>query len=107
MTRARAVKVSHKVLAQTLVMLQAGSVTANQLSMLTGVHRVTAQEWLRALRKAGAVYVGDWLPDTKGRDATPVYRLGPGTDRPRHRFTRAEISERYRQRQREKTRAPV
>lgn len=91
-------KVNHVVLAKTFGLLQAGPVTAQLLAVTTGVHLVTAQDWLRALREEKAVHIGSWLPDSKGRDAIPVYELGDDKDEPRRRMTRAEISRRYRQR---------
>jgi len=95
-------KVSHSVLAQTLQLLQQGDVTARQLCSQTGVHIVTAQAWLRALRDARTVHVCGWLPDVLGRDATPVYRIGAGTPEPRKKLTRAEISKRFRERNKDK-----
>lgn len=95
----KAIKVNHLVLAQTFRMLQAGPVTAQALANETGVHVVTAQDWLRALKAEKTVHIGSWLPDSLGRDAVPVYELGDDKDEPRRRLTRAEISQRYRERQ--------
>lgn len=92
-------KVNHVVLAKTFALLREGALTAQKLSRVTGVHLVTAQDWLRALKEEKTVHIGSWLPDSKGRDATPVYELGDDKDEPRRRMTRAEISRRYRQRQ--------
>jgi hypothetical protein len=102
MIKPHRVKVSHAVLTQTMQLLLQGVVTAQQLSSHTGVHLVTAQEWLRALKAGGVIYVMDWLPDSLGRDATPVYGMGNFPNRPRAKMTRAEISKRYRERQKEK-----
>jgi len=95
-------KVNHTVMAQTMMMLRAGPVTAQSVATKTGVHIVTAQDWLRALKKQGAVYIGSWLPDSLGRDAIPVYELGNEPDEPRRKLSRAEIARRYRQRQQQK-----
>jgi hypothetical protein len=102
MIKPHKVKVSHAVLAQTMQLLMQGTVTAQQLCSHTGVHLITAQEWLRALRIAKTVHVVGWLPDSLGRDATPVYGMGEGTDKPRAKMSRAEISKRYRERHKEK-----
>ncbi len=96
---AKYTKVSHAVLAKTFALLRDGALTAQRLSNATGVHVVTAQDWLRALKEEKTVHIGSWLPDSKGRDAIPVYELGDDKDEPRRRMTRAEISRRYRQRQ--------
>ena len=95
----KAIKVNHLALARTFRMLQAGPVTAQALANETGVHVVTAQDWLRALKAEKTVHIGSWLPDNLGRDAVPVYELGDDKDEPRRRLTRAEISQRYRERQ--------
>jgi predicted ArsR family transcriptional regulator len=102
MIKAHRVKISHAVLAQTLQLLMHGTVTAQQLSSHTGVHLVTAQEWLRALKEAQTVRVVGWLPDSIGRDATPVYGMGAGADTPRAKQSRAAISKRYRERIKER-----
>jgi hypothetical protein len=102
MIKPHRVKVSHAVLTQTMQLLMQGRVTAQQLSSHTGVHLVTAQEWLRALKAGAVIHVIDWLPDSLGRDATPVYGMGDFPHRPRAKRSRAEISKRYRERQKEK-----
>jgi hypothetical protein len=96
------VKVSHEVLAKTMQLLLQDDVTAQQLSSHTGVHLITAQEWLRALRVQGVIHVAGWLQDSLGRDAIPVYGMGNMPNQPRAKMTRAEISRRYRERQKEK-----
>jgi hypothetical protein len=94
-------KISHRVLARTLALFQQGTVTAKQLHLEVGVHLVTAQAWLRTLMDEGTIHVCDWLPDSLGRDAVPVYKLGAGEKAPRRRKTRAQIMREYRQRQKE------
>lgn len=99
-TRSR-IKVSHEVLAKTMQLLLHESVTAQQLSSHTGVHLETAKTWLRALRVEGVIHVAGWLQDSAGRDAIPVYGLGNLPNQPRAKMSRAEISRRYRERQKE------
>jgi hypothetical protein len=57
-----------------------------------------SERLLTALRDARTVHVCGWLPDVLGRDATPVYRIGAGAPEPRKKLTRAEISKRFRER---------
>jgi DNA-binding transcriptional ArsR family regulator len=95
----RMTKVGHAALAKTLKLLLEGPVTAQKISEVTGVHLLTAQEWMRALRKEGVVHVGDWIADRLERDITPVYVLGPGPDKERRRLTTAQRQARYRERQ--------
>lgn len=92
-------KISHAKLASTMALFwEQPHVTAAQLREKINVHAVTAAEWLRALRLAGTIHICRWLPDSLGRDATPVYKLGPGEDAPRRSKTRAQIMREYRQR---------
>jgi hypothetical protein len=93
------VKVSHMALAKTLKLLLEGPVTAHEVSEVTGIHIVTAQEWMRALRKEKVVHIGGWIADRLDRDITPVYALGPGRDRARRRLTAVQRQARYRERQ--------
>lgn len=89
-------KVSHIALAKTLRMLLEGPVTAHEVAEETGIHIVTAQEWMRSLRKEQAVHISGWLPDGLGRDATAVYSAGKGKDKPRHKLTQAQRQARHR-----------
>ena len=92
-------KVSHVVLAKTMKILLEGPATSHEIAELTGIHPVTASEWMRSLRKEEAVHICGWLPDSMGRDATAVYKLGPGRDKPRTKMTPAQRQARYRQKQ--------
>lgn len=92
-------------LAHTLRHFQEVSeVTAAQLSVAVGVHLITAQSWLRELRANRVIHVAGWLPDSLGRDSTPVYRLGDGVDVARRKTSRSEINRRYLERKREAAR---
>jgi predicted ArsR family transcriptional regulator len=94
-------KINHIKMARTIALLNSGPITAAKLAVEAEVHLVTAQSWLRELRKQGVVRVHQWLQDSLGRDCTPVYALGKGSDCPRRRATRAEIMKRYREKKRE------
>lgn len=87
-------------MARTIALLNQGPITAAKLAVEAEVHLVTAQTWLRELRKQGVVHIDQWLQDSLGRDCIPVYRLGEGEDRSRRRTPRAEIMRRYRERKR-------
>lgn len=93
-------KINHIKLAKTFALLHNGPVTATQLAVEAEVHLVTAQSWLRELRKQEAVHISKWLPDSLGRDCIPVYALGKGEDLPRRKTARAEIMRRYREKKR-------
>jgi predicted ArsR family transcriptional regulator len=94
-------KVSYVVLAQTIKLMLDGPITAHELSEHTGIHVVTAQEWMRSLHKEGVVHINGWLPDALGRDVTAVYKMGNGKDKPRHKFTAAERQARHRAKKRQ------
>lgn len=70
--------------------------TAHELAAETGIHIVTAQSLMRCLKKHKVVHISSWEKDTKGRDATPVYTLGLGRDKPREKLSVAERQRRYR-----------
>jgi len=91
-------RVGHLVLAKTLALLQARDVTARVLVERVGIHLVTAQEWLRALKKERTIHICGWMQDSLGRDTTAVFRLGQGLDAPRRKLTPAQRQARYRER---------
>jgi predicted ArsR family transcriptional regulator len=96
-------KISYVALAKTMKLLMEGPVTAHEVSEVTGIHTVTAQEWMRSLHKEGCIHIGGWIPDGLGRDTTAVYQLGKGRDKPRHKFTPAERQARHRARKKQAT----
>lgn len=95
-------RINHIKLAKTLAMLQQGPLTAAKLATDAQIHLITAQRWLRALHKENAIHITGWLPDTMGRDSTPIYAIGPGTNTPRKRLSHAENMRRYRARLKQK-----
>jgi len=96
-------KISYVALAKTMKLLMDGPATAHEVSEVTGIHTVTAQEWMRSLHKEGCIHIGGWIPDGLGRDTTAVYHLGKGRDKPRHKFTPAERQARHRARKKQAT----
>ena len=96
-------KISYVALAKTMKLLIEGPTTAHEVSEVTGIHTVTAQEWMRSLHKEGCIHIGGWIPDGLGRDTTAVYQLGKGRDKPRHKFTPAERQARHRARKKQAT----
>lgn len=94
-------RITHITLAKTLKMLLDGPATVHEIAEVTGVMPRTAAEWMRALRKESCVHISGWVPDSRGRDATAVFSLGKGKDKPRHRFTEAERQARRRARKKQ------
>lgn len=78
--------------------MQEEDYTAKEIAEMTGLHPNTAGEYLRCLHREGAIHVCDWNKDRLGRDATPVFRMGPGKDRKRERRSAAQKAARYRAR---------
>lgn len=70
--------------------------TAHELAAETGVHIVTAQRLMRILKQYKVVHICAWEKDSRGRDVTPVYKLGTGKDKPKAKMTTAERTKRYR-----------
>ena len=96
MSKRQAIKVNQDMYARTLKMLLEDPLTAHEVAEETGMHIITAQCLMRAFKKHKVVHVCAWEPDKMGRDATPVYKLGGGRDRPRRKLTAAERTARYR-----------
>lgn len=90
------IKVNQETYARLFRMLLDDPVTTSELVEETGLHRVTAQSLMRALKKHGVVHVCAWEPDKLGRDRIAVYKLGAGRDRPRRRLSDTEKQARHR-----------
>jgi predicted ArsR family transcriptional regulator len=90
------VKVNQDMYARLLKMLLDDPITAHELAEETGMHIITAQSLMRTMKKHHVVHVCAWEADRLGRDVTPVYKLGGGKDKARHKFTAAERQARYR-----------
>lgn len=93
-------KVSYVVLAQTMKALLNGPVSSHEIAEITGIHQVTASEWMRSLRKEGAVHITGWLPDSMDRDVTAVYSIGTGKDKARRKLTPSQRQARHRAKKR-------
>lgn len=91
-------KVNQDAYARVLKMLLADPVTAHDIVQEVGLHLITAQSMFRTFRKHKVVHICAWEPDSMGRDAIPVYKLGKGKDKPRNKLTPAERQARYRKR---------
>jgi hypothetical protein len=70
--------------------------TVAQLLEVTGLHRQTVGNILRAFHKLDVIHITNWLPDGTGRQQTPIYRWGVGIDVKRRVLTGAERQQRQR-----------
>ena len=98
-------KLNQDMYAKIFKLLMERPVSAHEISEKVGMHIVNAQGLMRCFRDNGVVHIYSWRTDSKGRDATPVYVLGEGVDKPRRSLTRAQIAVRYRIRKQEKEKA--
>lgn len=69
---------------------------------VTGLHLVTLYRLFRVFKKYKLVHVSAWEPDSRGRDAHPVFTFGEGRDKPKYKMTQAQIAQRYREKQKRK-----
>lgn len=91
-------KVNQEMYARIFKLLMERPVSAHEISDKVGMHIINAQGLMRCFKRNGVVHIYSWRTDSRGRDATPVYVLGDGIDKPRRAMPRNEISRRYRER---------
>ena len=82
--------------AKMIKALQENDYDYHELAELTGLHVNTIGEYMRCLHREGAVHVCDWHKDKLGRDTTPVFRMGEGRDKKRHKLSDVQKSARHR-----------
>lgn len=84
------VKVNQATYALALRELLEAPCTAHDIVEATGLHTVTAQSLMRTLKQYKVVHISAWDTDSLGRDAIPVYKLGPGRNAKRRKKSAAE-----------------
>lgn len=79
-------------LSQALVIkhLMRGDSSCREIAEDVGMAYTSVQEYCRALRRQGLLYVVRHDPDMRGRRVMPVYKLGYGVDAPRVPLTGAQ-----------------
>ena len=75
-----------------------GPCSVPELRDVSGLNVSTLHEYMRALRKEGAVHISGWEADATGRDSLRIYKLGPGQDSPRRRKSKAQVARECRKR---------
>lgn len=88
-------KVNARTYADLIKHLLEGVYSCEELAERTGLHYVTVLDYTRELHKAGAIHIGMWEKDIRGRDVIKIYRMGEGKDAKREKFTGAERQRRY------------
>lgn len=76
--------------------LRDGPYSYQEMAEHTGLHYTTVREYVNALRKEREVHIACWDKDSRGRDNTAQWLLGPGVDKKRRAMTHVERSARYR-----------
>jgi len=91
------VKINQEAYFIAFKLLLAGETTITSLQNATGLHRVTLLEFTKCLRKHKIIYICDWEPDSLGRDAFAVFKLGAKKDVPRYKTSGKERTRKYRE----------
>lgn len=63
-----------------LIALLYGGASAAECMEETGLHRLTVNEYVRALRSEEICYIQRWSEDTLGRMSVAIHKLGEGKD---------------------------
>lgn len=77
--------------------LQAGDSTCTRLAEDAGMHQSTVYAYLSKKHAAGEVHIVGWQRLVQGAKSVPVYRFGPGIDKPRQVLQNAQKEKKYRQ----------
>lgn len=82
--------------AKLLKFMMEGVYNNHELAEHTGLHYKTVAPYVKAMHKEGVVHIAGYDEDARGSETIAIYKLGMGKDKEPRRFTRAELSERYR-----------
>ena len=89
-------KTTQDTYALALKLLMSRPASAHEIVKETGLHIVTAQRFMRTLKKHEVIHICNWRQDSRGRDAIPVYDIGFRKDKPRRAMTQAQRQQRCR-----------
>jgi predicted ArsR family transcriptional regulator len=92
------VKVNAMSYAKMIALLLDEDHSKREIAKKTGLHYLTACEYMTELHKAGAIYVADFRTDRLGRRTTKAYRIGSKPDAEAKPMTGSEKARRYRKR---------
>lgn len=95
----RIIKINAISFAKMCAYLMMGKHDLDNLAELTGLHKVTVMHYCRELHREQVCHISSYAPDCLGRKNKIIYCLGHGVDAKRVSIPRAEISKRYRARQ--------
>jgi hypothetical protein len=103
----RNIKINALTQANLMRLLLDGTRDCTELAEETGLHYVTVLHYTRELHRAGAAFICDWHPDSRGYATLKVYKLGLGKDKKRPRISNNEKAANYRARKKLKQLALV
>jgi hypothetical protein len=89
-TRVKEGRINPTAYAKMVVALMRAPQSLYDLEKVTGLHEWTLRYYVKALVLHKAAHIAGWLPDSKDRDVTPLYRLGFGVNVPRRHKTGAQ-----------------
>lgn len=93
----RVIKVNAISFAKLCALMVDGTRTKRELADETGLHYLTVCQYTRELHLAGAAHIVMWEKDSRGRDALPILKLGPGRDAARSKLSQAQRQRRHRE----------
>lgn len=96
-------KVNQFLFSKMMAMFREGNVSAMEVADELGFHRITVQQYVKALREVEPriLRVCGWGKDTRGRVCIKLYDMKPGPDVPKPPKKPAlEASRQYRERRR-------
>lgn len=79
-----------------LKQLTLGPSNPHEIAEASGMHIRTIQVLMNVWKRMKVVHIKNWDPDSMGRDQIPVFALGEGRNARRRAMTKAERSQRAR-----------
>jgi len=92
----RCIKVNAISFAKLVAAMLDGTMTKKELAEAVGLHYLTVCQYTRELHLQGAAHIVMWEKDSRGRDSMPVFQIGAGRDKPRHKDSQADRAKKYR-----------
>lgn len=77
------IPISHQVYAQILKAMYGKTFTRQDVMDASGLHNVTARRLEQYLMREGMIHIVEWAPTPIRHFQTPIFRLGPGENKPK------------------------
>lgn len=92
----RLIKMNAISFAKLVAAMLDGTMTKRELAEHTGLHYLTVCQYTRELHLQGAAHIALWEKDALGRDSMPVFQIGVGRDKKRHKDSQTDRAKKYR-----------